>query len=200
MRDGPGDSFHSPFRARPELSVSCARCGVLHATDRALDYRAVCESCAGDGDADDTPHFHPLDAATITDVVNRVTPGNYTLGYRVGSSFAGLYIGRSDSDVGARLLDWVGTPSVPERRRPSSPTPWSPRANALRGPANARSSPALGADTPYTHFAFSYAASALAAFERQCRAYHDLGGADALDNRHHPRPPADCVWRCPVHA
>ena len=44
----------------------------------------------------------------------------------------------------------------------------------------------IGVDSSYTRFAFSYARSAEAAFEKECRNYHDFGGSDGLDNEGHP--------------
>jgi hypothetical protein len=43
-------------------------------------------------------------------------------------------------------------------------------------------------DGRYTHFEFSYAASAEQAFERECCNYHDFGGSYGLDNERHPVP------------
>jgi hypothetical protein len=40
-----------------------------------------------------------------------------------------------------------------------------------------------------TRFAFSYAASASAAFEQECRNYDDFGGSDQLDNDAPPGEP-----------
>jgi hypothetical protein len=52
--------------------------------------------------------------------------------------------------------------------------------------------PALGAvanaETSYTRFAYSYAPSAEAAFERECRNYDDFGGSRELDNEARPTP------------
>ena len=47
-------------------------------------------------------------------------------------------------------------------------------------------------DSSYTRFAYSYAPSAKAAFEKECRNYHDFGGDyGSLDNKQHPcRPEA----------
>jgi hypothetical protein len=43
-------------------------------------------------------------------------------------------------------------------------------------------------DSSYTRFAYSYAGSAEAAFEKECRNYYDFGGSDILDNEGPPRP------------
>ena len=42
------------------------------------------------------------------------------------------------------------------------------------------------AETSYTRFAYSYAPSAEAAFERECRHYDDFGGRGGLDNETPP--------------
>ncbi len=54
-------------------------------------------------------------------------------------------------------------------------------------------------DSSYRCFAFSYAPSAKAAFETECRNYHDFGGSDGLDNEGHPLPMPGRSWTCPVH-
>lgn len=53
-------------------------------------------------------------------------------------------------------------------------------------------------NTKYKQFKFSYATSPKAAFEKECRNYHDFGGKDKLDNDIHPARPADTDWKCPV--
>jgi hypothetical protein len=52
--------------------------------------------------------------------------------------------------------------------------------------------------TKYKQFKFSYATSPKAAFEKECRNYHDFGGKDKLDNDIHPARPAGTDWKCPV--
>ena len=177
--------------------MTCSRCGLLHRVEGPLPFRAVCARCAS---ASAASRFHPLDRWTVADVVDRTSPGNFALGYHDGSAFAVLYVGRSDSDVGAELLRWSGGPSRPRRRRPRTAAPWSAPPDALPVfVARVIGSATLGSDTAYTHFSFSYAPSPTSAFERQCHAFHDLGGSGGLDNAGHPRPPADCFWPCPVH-
>lgn len=103
--------------------------------------------------------------ALTCDQIDRVilvkSAGNYGLGYSSNSSFTVLYVGRSDSDVNARLKCWVGNPR-------------------------------------YSQFKFSYATSPKAAFEKECRNYHDFGGSQSLDNEIHPQRPQGTDWRCPV--
>jgi len=51
----------------------------------------------------------------------------------------------------------------------------------------------------YQRFKFSYATSPKAAFEKECRNYHDFGGPDGkLKNKYHPDRPANSGWKCPV--
>jgi hypothetical protein len=52
--------------------------------------------------------------------------------------------------------------------------------------------------TKHKQFKFSYATSPKAAFEKECRNYHDFGGKDKLDNDIHPARPAGTDWKCPV--
>jgi hypothetical protein len=51
----------------------------------------------------------------------------------------------------------------------------------------------------YTRFAFSYAASASAAFEQECRNYDDFGGSDQLDNDAPPAEPRRFAMRSSSH-
>ena len=50
----------------------------------------------------------------------------------------------------------------------------------------------------YTHFKFGFYDSAKAAFEKECRLFHDFGGAKTLDNKVHPARPQGSSWKCPV--
>jgi len=49
----------------------------------------------------------------------------------------------------------------------------------------------------YTHFIFSYATSPKAAFEEECRNYHDFVESNKLDNENHPDRPDGTNWKCP---
>lgn len=49
----------------------------------------------------------------------------------------------------------------------------------------------------YKCFKFSYATSPKAAFEKECRNYHDFGESRSLDNDYHPDRPAGASWKCP---
>jgi hypothetical protein len=37
-----------------------------------------------------------------------------------------------------------------------------------------------------------------AAFEKECKNYHDFGGSEKLDNKQHPERPDGTNWECPV--
>lgn len=48
----------------------------------------------------------------------------------------------------------------------------------------------------YEKFKFSYATSPKAAFEKECKNYHDFGEKDKLDNKNHPQRPDNTTWKC----
>ena len=132
---------------------------------------------------------YPLNDEAIDAMVSRTLPGNYALGYMDGPTFTVFYVGRSDSDVKRRLHEWVGTPSRYERYAPSIRAAWGsrPRRHLPQGvPVLDRVG--MGVESSYTRFAYSYAPSAQAAFEKECRNYHDFGGSEGLDNEGCPAP------------
>lgn len=47
----------------------------------------------------------------------------------------------------------------------------------------------------YSRFKFEYYSSAKAAFEKECRLFHDW---DPKDNNVHPARPSGSEWKCPV--
>jgi hypothetical protein len=53
-------------------------------------------------------------------------------------------------------------------------------------------------NSKYKKFKYSYATSPKAAFEKECRNYHDFGESDSLDNKKHPARPGGSNWKCPV--
>ncbi len=55
-----------------------------------------------------------------------------------------------------------------------------------------------GAQNQYKYFKYSLAVSAQAAFEIECRVYHESGGSDSLDNKTHPARLKRSGWKCPV--
>ena len=130
---------------------------------------------------------YPLTHEAIGEVLTRRSPGNYTLGYMDGTSFVVFYVGRSDSDVRQSLHDWVGAPSRYDRYAPASKAAWASCRSGLMPlgrPALGRVG--VGLDSSYTHFAYSYAPSAEAAFEKECRNYDDFRGSGGLDNEDYP--------------
>lgn len=103
---------------------------------------------------------YPLSSANITREVTRTSAGNYALGYvNAEDIFIVRYVGRSDSDVAARLRQHLGE--------------------------------------NYKCFKYSYAVSPKAAFEKECRNYHDFGENRNLVNSLHPDRPAGTYWKCP---
>lgn len=50
----------------------------------------------------------------------------------------------------------------------------------------------------FKQFKFSYAPSPKAAFEKECKNYHDFGESEKLKNKYHPDKPNGSNWRCPV--
>jgi hypothetical protein len=142
----------------------------------------------------------PLTDKKVDEAVTRTSPGSYALGYLDGEAFVVFYVGRSDADVNARLHSWVGVDGRSTRYCPPGKAAYKARCrHSLPLPAPAVG-PAGVADCAYTHFEFSYAPSVRAAFEGECRAYHDFGGDyGSLDNERHPLPPDGVVWTCPEH-
>lgn len=49
----------------------------------------------------------------------------------------------------------------------------------------------------YKMFKYSYASSPKAAFEKECKNFHDFGGTEKLDNEIHPDRPDGTDWECP---
>jgi len=174
-----------------ETLASCFWCGTAHAAPHPL---SVCPPCVGFYRARRFPlgplemsGSFPLDDAMIDEVVSRKSPGNYALGYIDDGTFQVFYVGRSDSDVRRRLHEWVGAPSRYERYASSARAPWG--AHRRDGyPVDAPSPGRVGAgvESGYTRFAYSYAPSAEAAFQKECRNYDDFGGSGGLDNTARP--------------
>jgi len=132
---------------------------------------------------------YPLTHEAIDDVLTRRSPGNYTLGYMDGETFVVFYVGRSDSDVGRSLHDWVGAPSRYERYAPASKAVWA----SCRGGHMPLDRPVVGlvqnAETSYTRFAYSYARSADEVYAKQWLNYDAFGGRHGLDNETQPVSP-----------
>lgn len=197
-------NFASPPTPGAELLVSCWQCSALHRPEDDLSLHPSCEACRRSDRAGALAlgmgRLHALSEGAIAAAVSETSPGNFALGYFEGTSFTVFYVGRSDSDVSACLQAWVGAPSCPRSHASPSHAPWRSRPVPLHGlGTRALGRTPFGIDTAYTHFAFCYAPSAIAAFERECRDYHELGGSEGLDNPRHPEPPPDSPWACPVH-
>jgi hypothetical protein len=144
---------------------------------------------------------HLLSEERIDETVGRTSPGSYALGYLDGGAFIAFYVGRSDSDVNARLRSWIGVDGGSTSYWPGAKAAYGTRHRHFPPlPTPALSPVGVVVDCGYTHFEFSYAPSAKAAFEGECRAYHDFGGSyGSLDNERHPAPPEGVSWMCPVH-
>jgi hypothetical protein len=174
-----------------ELLASCFWCGGVHPAQHPL---SVCPTCLGLYRARRFPlaplemsGSFPLDDGMIDEVVSRTSPGNYALGYLEDGTFVVFYVGRSDSDVRRRLHEWVGAPSRYERYAPSSRAAWGAHRRGgfpVDGPALAQVG--SGVESAYTRFAYSYAASPEAAYEKECRNYDEFGGSAGLDNTSPP--------------
>jgi hypothetical protein len=134
----------------------------------------------------ETNSSYPLTHEAIDQVLTRKSPGNYTLGYLDGATFVVFYVGRSDSDVGRSLHDWVGAPSRYDRYAPACKAAWA----CCRGDLMPLDRPTVGrvqnSETSYTHFAYSYARSAEQAYAEEWRNYDTFGGSHALDNETQP--------------
>ena len=48
----------------------------------------------------------------------------------------------------------------------------------------------------YKRFKFKYATSPKAAFDKECKNYHDFGGKEKLHNKNHPDRPDGSDWKC----
>jgi len=172
-----------PHPGEHPLSV-CPACAARLSTMRALEMSGS----------------YPLSDDVIDEVLTRTSPGNYALGYMDGDTFSVFYVGRSDADVRHSLHDWVGAPSHRDRYAPCHKAAWASRPGGLMPlGAPALGCVGLGVDSAYTRFAYSYASSATAAFEKECRNYDDFGGSGALDNDSQPAPTPRSSGECPTH-
>lgn len=184
------------------LLVSCRVCGKLHKTEFPLDLQPICPACTGRYKMASLymRGCYPLNEAEIDEKVTRVSPGNYALGYLDDGTFVVFYVGRSDSDVNDRLHSWVGVDSKPTRYGPYAKAAYGSRPRHSRPLGNPALLPiGVVVDSRYTHFQFSYAVSAQAAFDKECCNYHDFGESCDLDNERHPAPPGGESWKCPEH-
>jgi hypothetical protein len=205
MQQGEGGDFangQSEIVHEASVQVSCICCGRLHQVERPLEFHPVCPTCTGRfpmGSLEMNGSY-PLSHEAIDEMVSRTSAGNYALGYMDDTTFMVFYVGRSDSDVKHRLHEWVGEPSRYERYAPSAKAAWGsrPRRYLPQG-APALDRVGIGVDSSYTCFAYSYAGSAEAAFEKECRNYHDFGGSGGLDNEAHPVSTPGSRGECLAH-
>ena len=168
--------------------ATCFWCERPHAAKRAL---SVCPACTAQyatmGSLEMQGCF-PLSAPAIDELLTRISPGNYALGYLNGGDFSVFYVGRSDSDLGQRLRDWVGISGRFQRYASQSKAPWGIRRHG-RSPIDAPVLEHVGdAASEYTHFAYSYARSAEDAYAKEWRNYDHFGGRAGLDNDSEPLP------------
>ncbi len=134
---------------------------------------------------------YPLTDRSIDQQIVRTSPGNYALGYLEGDTFVVFYVGRSDSDLRAKLHAWVGEPSEFDRHALTGKAPWGRCMGRTLPLGVPRLAPVSHcSDAGYTRFAFSYAPSSQAAFAKECRNYEDFGRRNGLDNRTDPVPPS----------
>ena len=166
--------------------VSCFWCERIHPGEHPLSVCPVCAARYSTMRTLEMSGSYPLSGDAIDAALTRKSPGNYALGYMDADTFNVFYVGRSDSDVRQRLRDWVGMPSGYETYASPAKASWEVHRRGQL-PVDA---PALGrvasAESSYTRFAYSYAASAEAAFEKECQNYDDFGGSRALDNAARP--------------
>jgi len=162
--------------------VECFWCERPHPGEHPL---SVCSGCAArlwTMAALEMSGSYPLSDSAIDQAVGRASPGNYALGYMDRGAFRVCYVGRSQSDVRRRLHQWVDRPSRYTRYASPARAPWSVHR---RGPLPV-DNPALGhvegCETPYTHFAYSYARSAQEAYAKEWLNYDTFGGSQELDN------------------
>jgi hypothetical protein len=173
------------------LLVSCVQCERLHDPDDPLGFSPLCPRCTAGFPLTrlDMDGSFPLTVEAIDEEIEERSPGNYALGYLDAGAFVVFYVGRSDSDLKSRLHEWVGAASQYVAYAPSGRASWGVHQRGTL-PLNAPSLASAGpSDTSYTRFAYSYAASADAAYAKEWRNYEDFGGSRRLDNPVDPVSP-----------
>ena len=181
---GSGDQSE-PAGGSGQLA-SCFWCERAHHGEHPLSVCSVCSANYSTLCSLEMSGSYPLSDSVVDEILTRVSPGNFALGYMDGDSFSVFFVGRSDSDVRERLHEWVGMPSQREKFASNAKAPWSVHHRAL-APLDSPVSGCVGnADSRYTHFAYSYADSPAAAFEKELRNFGDFGGCWALDNQAEP--------------
>lgn len=120
---------------------------------------------------------YALTQQEVNRVVSQPLPGCFALGRMTKENrFLVRYVGRDDKDLRQALMRCTGgnkgQPGFFGRLMGDQP----------------------GNDT----FKFSYAQDARAAYDKQCRAYHNFNKQGSLYNGGHPKPPANMRMTCPV--
>ncbi len=179
------DGAHT--RADVPHRVRCIWCQKLHRPVDPEGFSAVCPRCEARSSILrllDMDGSHPLSLEGIDEAVAFRRPGNYALGFMDAGSFVVFYVGRSDSDVGDALRRWVGVASGRNATAmaPAGRAAWATRPGQLLPLSRATLGAVASAESSYTRFAFSYAASPGAAFAEECRNYDDFGSTGELDN------------------
>ena len=182
-----GVFMHAPLApAGSGQLVSCFWCERVHLGEHPLSVCSVCSASYSTLRSLEMSGSYPLSDSVVDEILTRVSPGNFALGYIDGDSFSVFFVGRSDSDVRERLHEWVGMPSARERFASNAKAPWAVHHRG-QVPLDLPISGCVGnADSRYTHFAYSYSDSSAAAFEKECRNFEDFGGCWALDNQTEP--------------
>lgn len=168
------------------LLVSCFWCSRRHPGGHPL---SVCPACVAEYSTLQSLAMsgsYPLSDEAIDEAMTRTSPGNYALGYMDGDMFSVFYVGRSDSDVRRRLHEWVGMPSGYDRFAPASKAPWTSFDCGIMPLGRPSLGRVASGESSYTRFAYSYAPSAEAAFQKESRNYDDFGGSGELDNESAP--------------
>jgi hypothetical protein len=120
---------------------------------------------------------YELSRKAVQATVTHALPGTFAIGHRDRSGrFAVQYIGRDDANVAQALIQalgkGIGQPGLMGRM--------------------------LGGKQQANAFKFSYANSAQAAYEKQCRSFHAFGETRSLENGQHPSPPSGSGLKCPM--
>lgn len=190
-QDGPpGFSSHEIEWEQPRRQQSCFWCDQQHPAAHPL---SVCPGCVAKYTTMrllDMDGFFPLNREAVDKAVRLESPGNYALGYMDGDTFSAFYVGRSDSDVRRCLRSWVDLPSRYGGFRSPAKASWGTRSRAQFPIAVPALDRVGNTESNYTHFAFSYAHCAQAAYAKECRNYDDFGGSYKLDNETRPISPS----------
>jgi hypothetical protein len=184
-----------PLESGREASplVSCFWCQQLHPAEHPLSVCPACTARYATLRSLEMSGSFPLSNAGIDHVLTRISPGNYALGYMDGDAFSVFYVGRSDRDLRQRLHEWVGKPSHPDAHASAAKAPWGLHQRGQLPVGAPALAPVENAESCYTHFAYSYASSAEAAYAKEWRNYDAFGGGHGLDNQAEPLSARDAA-------